>query len=274
MGAGAEDAVTPDGSGGKAPQFTPARPPVAGETYLVVKPNSTSKYAYYPKSVSDVTVDTTSLTGISNASDYSSPTYNEQITVADAELNWDSLDVKTQNAITDIAKARGGRSGSALWERAVALSERSVRDGDPRTPFDFLNEMAGKVDLDGSSGPGGGGRGGYSGPVSQISLMDERDVDRTANALALELIGRPLSQQELAKVTKRLRKEEYANPTVTTPQGPGGSVTQSGLSAEGRADVLREVISKNPDYQQFQVDHTVLDTMLATLNKREAMVNG
>jgi hypothetical protein len=103
--------------------------------------------------------------------------------------------------------------------------------------------------------------------------MDERDVDRTANALALELIGRPLSQKELSKVTKRLRSEEAANPTISTP-GVGSSVTQSGLSAEGRADVLREVISENPEYQQFQVDNTVLDTMLSELNKREQMVNG
>lgn len=120
---------------------------------------------------------------------------------------------------------------------------------------------------------GSGGSGGYSGPVATTTLMDDRDVDRTANALALELIGRPLSDKELAKVTQRLRTEERANPTVTTP-GTGTSLTQSGLSAEGRADVLREVIAENPEYRQFQVDNTVLDTMLSELNKREQMVNG
>lgn len=125
---------------------------------------------------------------------------------------------------------------------------------------------------DGETGSGPG-RGGYSGPVAQTTFMDERDVDRTANALALTLIGRPLSAKEMAKVTERLRSEEKANPTVTTP-GVGSSVTQSGLSAEGRADVLREVIAENPEYQQFQVDTTVLDTMLSELNKREQMVNG
>ena len=99
-------------------------------------------------------------------------------------------------------------------------------------------------------------------------------MDRTANALALELIGRTLTDKELSKVSKRLRSEETANPTITTPQGPGGSTTQSGLSAEGRQDVLKEVIAKNPDYQKFQVDHTVLDTMLAEFDKRRAIVNG
>ena len=127
---------------------------------------------------------------------------------------------------------------------------------------------------DGDQGSGGSrGSGGYSGPVAQTTFMDERDVDRTANALALELIGRPLSQKELSKVTARLRSEEQANPTVTTP-GVGSSVTQAGLSAEGRQDVLREVIAENPAFQQFQVDNTVLDTMLSELNKREQMVNG
>ena len=246
----------------------------AGKTQVDVPKygSQTSKFAWMPQQWSDVTVNTASLSGVLAASDKNSATWNQQVAAADTNLSWDDLSAEDQDTITDLAKARGGRSGSALWERAVALSERSVRDGDPRTPYYFLNTMMGKVGDSGSSGGSGGSRG-YSGPVSSTTFMDERDVDRTANALALELIGRPLSDKELAKVTKRLRSEESANPTVTTP-GVGSSVTDSGLSAEGRSDVLREVISENPDFQQFQVDHTVLDSMLASLSKREKMVNG
>lgn len=139
--------------------------------------------------------------------------------------------------------------------------------------YALLGRSAGRFGVGPSGSGSGGGGGGYSGPVATTTLLDDRDVDRTANALALELIGRPLSDKELAKVTARLRTEERANPTITTP-GTGTSLTQSGLSAEGRADVLREVIAENPEYRQFQVDNTVLDTMLSELNKREQMVNG
>lgn len=160
-----------------------------------------------------------------------------------------------------------GTRGSAETAWGDVLKDAS------RAGVDAFALLGTKNPADTDDGSSGSGRG-YSGPVAQTAFMDERDVDRTANALALELIGRPLSQKELSKVTARLRSEEKANPTVMTPNGPGASTTQSGLSAEGRADVLREVISENPEYQQFQVDTTVLDTMLSELNKREQMVNG
>lgn len=160
-----------------------------------------------------------------------------------------------------------GTRGSAETAWADVLKDAS------RSGVDAFSLLGTRNPADTEDGSSGSGRGGYSGPVAQTTFMDERDVDRTANALALELIGRPLSQKELAKVTARLRSEEKANPTVTTP-GVGSSMTQAGLSAEGRQDVLREVIAENPEYQQFQVDTTVLDTMLSELNKREQMVNG
>jgi hypothetical protein len=181
------------------------------------------------------------------------------------------------------AAAKQQKENMLALLRRYSNSELGTRGAAEQAWNDALTDAArGNVDvyqlLAGESGfdeddKSGSGRGGYSGPTATTTFMDERDVDRTANALALELIGRPLSQKEIAKVTKRLRSEEAANPTISTP-GVGSSVTQSGLSAEGRADVLREVIAENPEYQQFQVDNTVLDTMLSELNKREQMVNG
>lgn len=277
MGAGSGDAPQSDGTGSKKPGWAPPPEPPAGSVPVVVLDPKTTKYVNFPRPMSDVFVNTSSLAGVASASNLASSTYNREISASDAELLWDDNSVlsdQDRKFITELAKARGGRSGSALWERAVAIAEKSKRDGNPLTPIDVINQMASGLGVDELSGGGSGsGRGGYSGPTSSTTFMDERDVDRTANALALELIGRPLSQKELSKVTKRLRSEEAANPTISTP-GVGSSVTQSGLSAEGRADVLREVISENPEFQQYQVDHTVLDAMLAGLNKREQMVNG
>lgn len=202
--------------------------------------------------------------------------FNMPYTQEYANLAWNDFSPEQQQAITAVAKARGSGSstGKGLWETAVAMAERDYREGRQSTPMDYLNSwMSAPGAASGGSDSSGGGGGGYSGPVATTTLLDDRDVDRTANALALELIGRPLSDKELAKVTARLRTEERANPTITTP-GTGTSLTQSGLSAEGRADVLREVIAENPEYRQFQVDNTVLDTMLSELNKREQMVNG
>lgn len=275
MGAGTGDAPQKDGTGAKDPGWTPPPEPAAGTVpYVVLDPKST-KFVNFP--MQNVYVNTSTLAGVAGASNPASSTYNKKITAADAELLWDDNSVLSdadRQFITALAKARGGRSGSALWEKAVAIAEKSMRDGSPVTPIDVINQMASGLEVgESGAGPSGGRSGGYSGPTASVTYMDDRDVDRTANALALELIGRPLSDKELAKVTKRLRKEEAANPTISTP-GVGSSVTQAGLSAEGRQDVLREVIAENPEYQQFQVDTTVLDAMLTGLQEREQMVNG
>lgn len=192
-----------------------------------------------------------------------------------ADATWAALPQGTRKQISALAEAyHPNATGESLWAKAVTGAAELSEFGRPTTAFEWLSNYSQDLDMgESGSGRSGSGRGGYSGPTATTTFMDERDIDRTANALALELIGRPLSPNEMAKVAKRLRSEEAANPTISTP-GVGSSVTQSGLSAEGRADVLREVIAENPEYQQFQVDNTVLDTMLSELNEREQMVNG
>ena len=118
------------------------------------------------------------------------------------------------------------------------------------------------------------GRGGaYKGPVSSYTEMAESDVRATANEVAIELLGRPLDQDEFNRGLRKTRKAEQEQPTVTT-RSPGSTRTQQGLTAQGRDDILRDVISKNPDYQQFQVETTVLDAMLNFVNKKRQVSGG
>jgi hypothetical protein len=118
------------------------------------------------------------------------------------------------------------------------------------------------------------GRGGaYKGPVSTYTEMAESDVRATANDVAIELLGRPLDQDEFDRVLRKTRRAEQAQPTVTT-RSTGKTVTQQGLTAQGRDDILREVISKNPEYEQFQVETTVLDAMLKFVNKKRQISDG
>lgn len=120
---------------------------------------------------------------------------------------------------------------------------------------------------------GGSGSGKYKGPVSRVTLQAESDIESTANALALEMLGRTLNNDEIARVTKRIRTAEYAQPDVTTPTGPGGTVAQQGLTAEGRQQILRETIAKNPEFEKFQVDSTVMDATLDYIKKKRAVVD-
>lgn len=117
------------------------------------------------------------------------------------------------------------------------------------------------------------GSGRYKGPQRTITEMAESDIQKLANTIALDLIGRPVDQKEMDRIVRRMRRAEQDQPTVTTSV-PGRTVTQQGLTAQGREDILREVISQNPEYERFQVDTTVLDSMLDFVNKKKQVSGG
>jgi hypothetical protein len=116
-------------------------------------------------------------------------------------------------------------------------------------------------------------RGGYKGPVAQITEMAESDIRKSANTIALELLGRPVDEKEMDRIVRKMRRAEREQPTVTTAV-PGRTLTQQGLTAQGREDILRDLISENPEYEQFQVNTTVLDSMLDFVNRKKQVSGG
>jgi len=125
---------------------------------------------------------------------------------------------------------------------------------------------AGKDESDGKKGR-------YTGPVESRTIQAESDIKATANALAIELIGRPVSDKELNKLVERMRSAEMQQPNITT-SATGSTTTTQGLTAQGREDILREVIAKNPEYEKFQVDTTVLDAMTNFIDKKKQVSGG
>jgi len=132
----------------------------------------------------------------------------------------------------------------------------------------------------GSSGPpGGSGSGGssaYTGPVTTTSstITDEITAQALLNNYARDLIGRDLNQGEVDKYVKRFNKMEANNPQVTLSVpgvGANSSVTNTAASKE---ELLRQVVSSNPDYAKFQIDTTVMDMLLADIEKGKKVING
>lgn len=124
--------------------------------------------------------------------------------------------------------------------------------------------------------PSGGTRGSgaaYSGPQRTITEMAESDIKKSANTIALELLGRPVEQKEMDRIVRKMRRAERDQPTVTTST-PGQTISQQGLTAQGRDDILRDLISDNPEYEQFQVNTTVLDSMLGFVNRKKQVSGG
>lgn len=158
-----------------------------------------------------------------------------------------------------------------------ATLEASRRDpADKVTAVDIIfGRLPSQEIVSGLQQPTGGGRGGgaYTGPTRSITEMAESDIRSSANTIALELLGRPVDQKEMDRIVRKMRRAEQEQPTVTTSV-PGRTVTQQGLTAQGREDILRDVISQNPEYEQFQVDTTVLDSMLDFVNRKKQVSGG
>jgi hypothetical protein len=101
-----------------------------------------------------------------------------------------------------------------------------------------------------AGGGGSRGGGGYTGPQKTVTLQNEDDLRRMADQLSSQLVGRAVSDDEFKKALKRVRSAERENPTITTPS-TGMTVSEAGLSAEGRQDILQRSLAKNPEAKDF-----------------------
>lgn len=129
--------------------------------------------------------------------------------------------------------------------------------------FDLLSN-APKGAQDGS---GRSGSRAYTGPTATTTLANERDLRSTADAVASTVIGRGITDEEFQKVLKQVRTAERAEPTVST-SGVGSSVTQSGLSAQGRQDIIRDSLMKGPEAEDYGKATKMMDLFYKTLEAR------
>ena len=198
--------------------------------------------------------------------------------VGQAESAWFDLPQDVKDYINRVASAMGrGKTGQGLWRDSVEASKYTSGTQQEKTPFDYINSVASSISAGEGAAAGGraGGRGGaYTGPVRSVAVQAETDIVASARAAAEELLGRMPTQQELDRILKRTRSAEQAQPTVQTRQGPGQITTAEGLTKEGRDNILRQVLMQSPDYQDYQIDSTVMDMMLTNLRRGQEVARG
>lgn len=151
-----------------------------------------------------------------------------------------------------ISKSQAGQPTSvanALSYPVQMYQAYSTRAGDSAVSFNKWFDWYVSTSKRESSGGGSGG-GGYSGPQRTTTLQNEDDLRRMADQLSAELVGRAVSDDEFKKALKKVRSAERANPTVTTST-TGSTVSEAGISAEGRQDVLQRALAKNPEAKDF-----------------------
>lgn len=226
-----------------------------------------------PKTYDEVFVETGTIGGIVKASDPTSAFYASRRQPTDVP-NYNALP-PSERQLFDLAAAaiHPMKSGSNYYEELITASWDLSTKGIYKSPQQLAYEAY--IENGGRGGAAGGGRSGaYTGPVRSVTVQAETDIVASARAAAEELLGRMPTQQELDRILKRTRSAEQAQPTVQTRQGPGQVTTAEGLTKEGRDNILRQVLMQSPDYQDYQIDSTVMDMMLTNLRRGQEVARG
>lgn len=111
-------------------------------------------------------------------------------------------------------------------------------------------------------GKSGGGRGGYSGPVTQTRLTDPTTAESLLDTSLKNYLGRAATKREKSEFLRALNQYEAENPTVTTPMGKGASVTTGGAQPTVFAEQFAQAQEGAAEYQAAT---TYLDAFLGAL---------
>jgi hypothetical protein len=218
-----------------------------------------------PKNWDQIYSDTSTLQGIAGVSDPRSYTWRESRQPSDVP-NYYALSFNERDLFNAAAKSiHPLKTGEAFYGELIKASYDLSLTGIFKSPQELAYDA-----YEGSSGGGGGAGGGsraYAGPTATTTLASERDLRSTADAVASTVIGRGITDEEFQKVLKQVRVAERAEPTVTTPGG-GSSVTQSGLSAQGRQDIIRDALMKGPEAKDYSKATKMMDVFYKALESR------
>jgi hypothetical protein len=118
--------------------------------------------------------------------------------------------------------------------------------------------------------------GAYKGPVTttSVSITDEDTAEALLDKYARDLLGRGLTEKERTKYIKEFNVAEMEAPQVTYSEGSGATRTSTTTTATSKEELLREVVSKNPDYAKFQVDTTIMDMLMDDIRKGQEVIRG
>lgn len=173
-----------------------------------------------------------------------------------------------------ISKSQKDQADSvvAAVERPFGLySAYALREGTDAIPYEDWFDWYTK-----SAKPRTEGSGGYTGPVTTTSttITDADTAEALLDKYARDLLGRGLTKKETQKYIKDFNKAEAGAPQVTTSAGSGAVRTSTTETAASKEELLREVVSKNPDFAKFQVDTTVMDMLMDDIRKGQEVING
>lgn len=185
-------------------------------------------------------------------------------------------------------------SAGAMFKRMLAESKMLASQGIFRSPVEILYDKvdAGVLNMSGPGsdgtgssssggstyyGGGGYGGGGYGGggggaSVGTVNLSNPEDARAVINNLALQMIGRTVTDREFKTYYKELNKAEMANPATVRmdvdKKGNPVQVVEAGIGAEGRTAAMQESLRGNESYNEFTLGSEAVNLMSRYLQER------
>lgn len=166
----------------------------------------------------------------------------------------------------DLAAEWAADGGGVYWE-ARGLPNPGMGDGGGGGGGGYYGGGGGYYGGGGYSGGGGGGSGdGQTQRATRFDLSNEEDARAVIDTLAMQMLGRNVTDNEFSRFYSQLVSLERANPTkVKATTNEDGSVTETvteqGLSAEARTKALRDMLKGSDDYAEYTIGTTALGLM-------------
>lgn len=220
-----------------------------------------------PKTFDEIYVETGTLRGVLGASDPTSSTYASRRQPSDVP-NFYALPANERNLFDLAAKAvHPLKTGQSYYEDLISASWDLSTKGVYKSPQQLAYDAYVGGEGIGAGGAGGTARGGSAGPRATVSMASERDLRNTADAVASTVLGRAVTDEEFQKVLERVRSAEKAEPTITTSTR-GMTTTQTGLTAEGRQDIITKALMQGPEAEDFGKATKMMDLFYSALEER------
>lgn len=222
-----------------------------------------------PKTFDEIYVQTGTLSGVVAASDPTSAVYASRRQPSDVP-NFYSLPTNERRLFDVAAKAvhpmkTGENYYQELIEASWDLSTKGIYRSPQQLAYEGYLESPQGGGAAGASGSGSSS--GYTGPRETITMASERDLRTAVDAMASQVLGRAATEDEFKNALAQVRTAEQAEPTITTT-GVGRTVTQSGLTAEGRSDIIREALMQGPEAEDFGKATKMMDLFYSALEAR------
>jgi len=176
----------------------------------------------------------------SSPADKSGSTYFQAMSSENANAMY-MMFPQYESLFTSIAKAQGGRSGPAAFDRFVSMSSVLYASGIKKTPFQLAEEYAAQHGI-----KAGSGMAGPAGPAAPVPL-DSSSVRRAMDSVSTSLVGRTLSDDEF--------KDYYKSYTGKFAGTPDIDMQQHAIDA----------VKQDEGYQEYQVAEKFAQVFQSTL---------